>query len=267
MSKIKDALKKAKAARQHAAASPETRMPVATREPPATVHHTRIINYSENAAKKHKLITPFLKDPALTERLKLLRTKVFTETHGKNERTILITSTMRHEGKTFIAANLAITFAREVDQTVMLVDANLQNPSVLKVFGIQAQQGLSNYLLEDVPIPDLLIRPGIEKLVLLPAGKPAGKPVENSAELLRSLKMQDLVREMKNRYGDRYIFFDAPAITSSVDAIILSQYVDKTLLVVESGKVKPEKLTAAINNLEKSKLLGTILNKTNPAML
>jgi non-specific protein-tyrosine kinase len=165
------------------------------------------------------------------------------------------------EGKTFIAVNLAITFAREVDQTVLLVDVNLKNPSVLNAFGIQAEEGLTDYLLYDKSLSDLLVRPGIEKLVILPSGK----PVENSAELLRSLKMQDLVKKMKNRYGDRYIFFDAPSILTSVDTVVMSKYIDRTLFVIESGRVQPGKVLEALNLLEEDKILGTILNKRDIA--
>jgi exopolysaccharide/PEP-CTERM locus tyrosine autokinase len=263
MSRIKDALKKAKLEREGLKPVSMAYRPVQKPDsrPITGKIQTKIISYSEDAAKKHKLITPYLEDPDLAERLKLLRTKVLSETQANDDRTILITSSLDKEGKTFIAVNLAITFAREVDQTVLLVDVNLKNPSVLNVFGIQAEEGLTDYLLHDKSLSDLLIRPGIEKLVILPSGK----PVENSAELLRSLKMQDLVKEMKNRYGDRYIFFDAPSILTSVDTVVMSKYIDRTLFVIESGRVQPEKVLEALKLLEEDKILGTILNKRDIA--
>jgi Mrp family chromosome partitioning ATPase len=127
----------------------------------------------------------------------------------------------------------------------------------LKCFGIEQEQGLTDYLLRDEALPSLLIRPGIEKLTVLPAGLPS----ENSAELLRSQKMQQLIGEMKNRYSNRYIFFDAPPVLTSIDTMVLSEYVDKTLLVIESGRVKPSQVAEALNRLEKNKLLGTVINK------
>ena len=254
MSRIRDALLRAKKER----AVSEPLSPTDRPGPGSDASpQTKVFNYSEDAVIKHKVITPYFEDRLLTERFKLLRTKVLSETQKHDDRTILITSSTDQEGKTFIAVNLAITFAREVDQTVLLVDVNLKNPSVMKFFGIEEEKGLTDYLMHDIPLSDLLIRPGIEKLVVLPSGP----HIDNSAELLRSHKMKELVREMKNRYGDRYIFFDAPAVLNSVDSMVLSEYVDKTLFVVESGKVQPQKVSEALAHLGKKKLLGTVLNK------
>ncbi len=254
MSKIKQALEKAKTGRVAAVPRYSDRRSEADE---ANAPQTKVINYTEEAVIKHRVITPYFEDRALTERFKLLRTKVFAETQKNDERTIMVTSSLDREGKTFIAVNLAITFAREVDQTVLLVDTNLKHPSVLEFFGIEQEKGLSDFLIHNIPVSELLVRPGIEKLVVLPAGK----PLEHSAELLGSFKMQELVKEMKNRYGDRYIFFDAPALLSAVDAIVLSEYVDKTLFVVESGRVPPQKVTESLSRLSKRKILGTVLNK------
>jgi len=260
MSRIKDALKKAKMEREGVAriTIADRPAPKGNNKPIIGKPQTKVINYSEDAVRKHKLITPYLEDlDFIKERFKLLKTKVFSETQPNDDRTILITSCLAKEGKTFIAINLAITIAREVDQTILVVDVNLRNPSVLNSFGIREEPGLTDYLLHDRPLSDVLIRPGIEKLVVLPAGK----HVENSAELLRSLKMQELVKEMKYRYRGRYIIFDTPPVLSSVDAIVLSQYVDKALFVIESGKVQPDKVSEALNHLEKEKILGAIINK------
>lgn len=254
MSRIKEALLRAKNERTK-------NDDISLFKPPAVFqesrHQTKIINYSEASVIRNKIITPYFDSPELTNQLKLLRTKILQETHKFDERTILVTSAIPEEGKTFIATNLAITFAREVDQTVLLVDVHLHHACVTRVFGIDHDLGLSDYLLRDIPLSDLLVRPGIEKLTLLPAGQ----PVENSAELLRSQKMRQLIREMKDRYADRYIFFDAPPILTSVDSIVLSDYVDKVLFVVASGQVKPAQVSEALSRLDKGKLLGTIINK------
>ena len=259
MSRIKDALNKAKLEREGAAPGGLQDMPVAKpdRKPASRSLQTKVINYSESAVKKHSLITPYLEDVSIIDRFKFLRTKFFSETQTNDDRTILITSAQEREGKTFIALNLAITIAREVDQTALVVDVNFKNPSVLNCFGIKTESGLTDYLLYDKPLSEVLVRPGIEKLVILPAGK----PVENSAELLRSRKMQDLVSEIKRRYEDRYILFDAPDLHSSVDAMVLSKYIDRVLIVLEAGRVQPDKVSEALGCLEKDKILGAVLNK------
>jgi protein-tyrosine kinase len=261
MSKIKDALEKAKRMRGIAT-------PFVIRDEGDTVTdkiesqhaQNKIISYSKEAVTRNNIIT-LTQDPyGFAERFKLFKTQILTKTQIAGERTILITSSTDGEGKTFTAVNLAIMFAREIDQSALLVDVNFRNPSVVSVFGIQSTEGLTDYLLYNKPIPELLINPGIEKIALLPAGK----PIQNPTEMLGSLKMQHLISEMKSRYPDRYIFFDGPSILTSVDTLVLSKYIDKTLLVVESGKVAPQKLSDAIKLLGEEKILGIVFNKGNP---
>ena len=261
MSKIKDALEKAR--RMRGTSAPfvliEDEPGVKNNTAPPTAITKKIINYSTDAILQHNIITLAADHNGINELFKLFKTQILTKTQIAGDRTILITSCIDGEGKTFTAINLAIMFAREVDQTVLLVDVNLKHPSITRVLGIQAQEGLTDYLLHNKPLTDLLIRPGIDKLSLLPAGN----AIERSSEILGSLKMQDLIAEMKNRYQDRYIFFDGPSILTSVDTLVLSKYVDKTLLVVESGKVSHQQLSEAINLIGEDKILGTILNKRN----
>jgi len=262
MSKIKDALEKAR--RMRGTATPflliEDEPGVKNNASPQAAKTKKIINYSPDAIIRHNVFTLAAGHNEINELFKLFKTQILTKTQIAGDRTILITSCIDGEGKTFTAINLAIMFAREVDQTVLLVDVNLKHPSITRVLGIQTHEGLTDYLLHSKPLTDLLIRPGIDKLSLLPAGN----AIEHSSEMLGSLKMQDLIAEMKGRYQDRYIFFDGPSILTSVDTLVLSKYVDKTLLVVESGKVSPEQLSEAINLIGEDKILGTILNKGNP---
>ncbi|MCX5894768.1 MAG: polysaccharide biosynthesis tyrosine autokinase [Proteobacteria bacterium] len=261
MSRIKDALEKAKQMRGGSA--PFVLLDDGdkdTDEASLQLTQTRVIQYAPEEAKKHNIVTLDLHNHELIDRYKLLKTQILTKTQTHGDRTLLITSCLDGEGKTFNALNLAVTFAKEIDQTVLLVDVNLKNPAIVRAFGITAEQGLTDYLVHDKPIPELLIRPGIEKLAILPAGN----FMPNSTELLGSVKMQLLISEMKNRYKDRYIFFDAPSILTCVDTLVLSKYVDKILLVVESGKVSPQKVIEGVNLIGEHKILGTILNKGKP---
>ena len=129
--------------------------------------HVRTIGYCESAVVKHKILAHPFVDHGLSERFQLLRAKIVAETPQADERTFLTTSTQNTEGKTFTAINLAITFAREVDHEVLLVDINARNPSVLKYLGIDEQPGLLDCLHDNVPLSDMLICPGIERFLLL----------------------------------------------------------------------------------------------------
>jgi non-specific protein-tyrosine kinase len=121
-------------------------------------------------------------------------------------------------------------------------------------------EGLSNYLLGQAEIPDLLINPGIERLVLLPAGR----PLPNSAELLGSPRMVMLVNDIKRRYADdRIIIFDCSSLLSCADPLVLSRYVDGILMVVEEEKTTSVDIAKSMELLKDKPVFGTILNKAN----
>jgi len=254
MSRIKDALTKARQERTDAVNAPDAASDVV---PVSGFPSARVLPYSESAVVKYKILAPPFVDYDLSERFKLLRTKIISETLESGDRTFLITSTRNMEGKSFCALNLAITFAHEVDHKVLLIDINVKNPSVLKYLGIQEQTGMLDCLHDNVPLSDMVICPGIERLLLLPLGVGRLK----SAELLRSRKTAMLLQEMKRRHKDLYIIIDGPAITDGVDSIVFSEFIDRTLFLVEHGSVKQQKIFDALSHLDKEKILGIVFNK------
>jgi len=261
MSKIKDALDKAK--RMRGMPQPfvllDDGSAADTKAAPQRTQ-TKIVNYNHDAVVRNNITTLTVDPYRLSERFKLFKTQILTKTQIAGDRTVLITSCSDGEGKTFTAINLAVMFAREIDQTVLLVDVNLKHPGIVSAFGIEGTEGLTDYLQYNKPLAELLICPGLEKLTI----RPTGNAIHHSAEMLGSLKMQRLIAEMKSRYHDRYIFFDGPSIMTSVDTLVLSKYIDKTLLVVEAGKVSPKQLSESISLIGEDKILGTILNKGKP---
>ena len=189
----------------------------------------------------------------------ILRTQVLQRLgeHGWNA--LAITSPGSNDGKTLTAINLAISLAQEVTYTVLLVDANLRQPSVHTYFGFTQERGLSDYLTGDIPLSSLLINPaGIERLVILPGGT----PLDNSSEMLNSPKMKQLVEELKERYRSRVVIFDLPPLLSSSDALAFSPYVDAVLLVLEDGKTSIEEIRTATELLQNTQVIGTVLNKS-----
>ncbi|MFH2075026.1 MAG: AAA family ATPase, partial [Pseudomonadota bacterium] len=138
------------------------------------------------------------------ESYKMLRTQVMQRTHAGGWNTIMITSALPGEGKTLTAVNLALTFAKEFNHTVLLVDCDLRKQSVHKMLGIESERGLVDALMDNRPLQELIIWPGIEKLSLISGGR----TISESSEILSSKKMNALVSEIKSRYQDRYVFFD-----------------------------------------------------------
>lgn len=189
----------------------------------------------------------------------ILRTQILQRLADNGWNTLAITSPGSNEGKTLTAINLAISLAQEVTYTVLLVDANLRQPSVHTYFGLTPEKGLSDYLTGDIPLSSLLINPaGIERFVILPGGAPLG----NSSEMLNSPKMKQLVEELKERYRSRIILFDLPSLLSSSDALAFSPYVDAALLVLEDGKTSAAEIQRATELLQNTQLIGTVLNKS-----
>jgi non-specific protein-tyrosine kinase len=191
------------------------------------------------------------------EAYKLLRTHILQRTEQEGGKTVMITSPLPGEGKTTTAINLAFTFAREFKQTVLLVDCDFRYQRIHEFLGIQSEKGLVNYLLNNESISDLIIWPGFEKLTLISGGK----TTEDSAELLGSPRMQDVVQDMKSRYPDRYVFFDVPAILTSADAMAFMPYVDYILMVVSAGSTPLPEIQRALQLIPSEKMLGLVLNK------
>ena len=218
---------------------------------------TRVLPSSSQVLKNNRLISPLLPGKWL-ESYRMLRTRCLQTMDNIGWQTVAITSTRNKTGNSLMAANLAISIAMEIDRTVLLVDANFLNPGIHKLFGFAPEAGLSDYLLENRELSSLLINPGIDRLVILPAGK----PIFNSAEMLHSIKMQRLLTELKSRYPARTIIFDLPPILSQDDALGFAPYADCVMLVVDEGETKTSDLKEATALLKDCQLLGTVFNKS-----
>jgi protein-tyrosine kinase len=268
MSKIAKALERAKTSLGEFSPTPSSRVTevkdfhlVPRNIPEPLVYtETRVVRPTYDFLEENRVVT-FFNDSARLNDYNLLRTQMLKRLKDPSNNTIMITSVNQGEGKTVTAINLALSIAREVQKTVLLVDMNLRKPKVHEYLGLGRATGLSDYLLKDTPIPELLVNPGLDKIVVLPAGE----PIQDSAEILGSGKVKDLVREMKTRYKNRYVIFDCPHILNMPDAIVFSSLVDGVILVVEAGKTPREEIMRAQSLLEGSNLLGIVMNKTRYA--
>jgi protein-tyrosine kinase len=176
---------------------------------------------------------------------------------------IMVTSSVSGEGKSITSLNLAITLAQEIDHTVLLIDADLRKPSLQEYLGMEPAKGLSEYLNGKAALNDLLIKAGVGKLTLLPAGAPLRNPVE----LFSSQMMRDFIMEIKNRYPDRFIIIDTPPVLPFAESRSLAALVDGILFVVGEGKASPENINEAISSLESSRLIGAVYNAATVASL
>ena len=118
------------------------------------------------------------------------------------------------------------------------------------MLGTKSDKGLVDYLLKNAPISDLIAWPGIEKLTFISGGR----AVNESTELLGSPRMKGLVKDMRMRYPDRYVFFDVPSILMSADALAFAPLVDYIVVVVASGKTPVPEVKRALDFLPREKI-------------
>lgn len=210
--------------------------------------------------------TPVTIDPMLVcglnpqsveaEQFRLLKNNILFPEKGNPPKCIMITSASPGEGKSFVAANLAVSIAQNIDEHVFLMDCDLRAPSIHSMFGLGEISGLSEYLSQAKPLSALLVKTFLNKLTILPAGKIPPNP----SELLSSEQMRRLINEVKLRYSDRYIIIDTPPpyLTSETSAI--SRQVDGIIIVIQQGKTRKKNILDLIDNYGKEKILGVVYN-------
>lgn len=221
---------------------------------------TRQVSVAPELMRERRLVMGLKNDPHANV-FRLLRSNVLMQMREKHWNSIAVVAPTAECGKTFVTANLGIAMAMEVNQTVLIVDADLRNPQVDWYFGLETEKGLLDYLETEVAVEELLVNPGFERLVVLP-----GRLTTSiSSELLSLPKMTSLVGEIKNRYQSRIVLFDLPPLLTSDDALLFMPHFDAALLVVEDGKTSPDEVRQALSILEQTNLLGTILNKSKRA--
>ena len=202
-------------------------------------------------------LASFLKPGSLAvESFRMLRAKIFTRNPESPPRTLMVTSPQPMDGKTMVATNLAITIAQGINEHVLLVDCDLRRPSLDRLLGVNAHEGISEYVEKGTSVGSYLVKTPFAKVTLLPAGKPS----QNSFELLSSEKTQRLIKELRSRYEDRYIIFDATPALFAAETTFLASVVDGILLVVRSGKTDRDSVLEAVENLDRNKILGVVFN-------
>jgi protein-tyrosine kinase len=171
---------------------------------------------------------------------------------------IMVTSSLPGEGKTFVAVNLAISLAMELDTTVLLVDADVSRPSVLNRLGIPSAPGLLDLLTDpSLGLGDVLLRTNIDKLSLLPAGKPQGR----ATELLASDAMNRLLDDLAARYSDRILIFDAPPLLPSPESRVLATHMGQVIVVVGAQQTPQRAVIQALAALDACPVVMPLLNK------
>lgn len=191
----------------------------------------------------------------ISEQYRAIRTNIEYSNVDQNTKTILVTSSDKNEGKTTTVSNLAVSFAN-LKKKVLIIDCDLRNPSIHKMFRLNNIYGLTDILAKDRAVDKCIQETELENLYVLTAG--ATPP--NPAEILSSEKMKNLIEDLKNIYD--YIFIDTPPIGLVTDAGVLSSFTDGVVLVVKSESVEKKYLEDTKKKLDAvdARILGAILN-------
>ena len=194
----------------------------------------------------------------VAEAIKTIRTNLLFSSVDEPVKSILMTSSMSGEGKSFVSANLAVAFA-QTGVKVLIVDCDLRRGRQHKIFNIDNEQGLSNLLLDDVDknYKKYIKKTRYENIYVLPMGIVPPNP----SELLASAKNKQLVKLLKQKFD--LVIYDGVPVGGLTDSIIMADLVDK-IVIVSAYKITPVEFLANTNKaLEKfkDKIAGVILNK------
>ena len=185
------------------------------------------------------LLVPSQTNTLLASEFRVIKRPLLANAMGKgsspihNGNLIMVTSAMPGEGKSFTAINLAISIAMEMDNTVMLVDADVARPTVLNMLGLPPTEGLLDVVAANsLDISGVLLRTNIEKLSILPSGTQH----QRATELLASDAIISLLDDMAKRYSDRIIIFDSPPLLATTEARTLATHMGQIVVVVQAGR-------------------------------
>lgn len=195
-------------------------------------------------------------DAPVSEVYRSLRFNIECSVFGREAKMITITSSSRGEGKTTTAVHLAVAYA-QIGKKVLLLDADLRNPSIHHAFGESNARGLTNYLVDHYGTKELIRNTPVDNLSILTSG-----PVpQNPSGLLASKQMDALLAELREAYD--MVIVDTTSILNITDAKIIATKSDGVLLIVEYGKVKRGVAKKVKEELQLAnvKLIGVVLNE------
>ena len=208
------------------------------------------------------LITHLEPKAHVSELFRTLRTNIQFMNSNRRLRSLLVTSTMPSEGKSWVASNLAVTFA-QAGKRVALIDADMRKGRLYSIFGVEPRPGLSNYLSgyyenqESADIDKYLKKTDVNNLYLLPAGNIPPNP----SELLVRRQMRNLLEQLKNQVD--LIIIDGTPSKLVTDAVILSRIVDSTIIVSAHNQTRKDDLERVIKDIKNvgGNIAGVVYNK------
>jgi exopolysaccharide/PEP-CTERM locus tyrosine autokinase len=227
---------------------------------------SRRIELDMDSLAQHGIVTPKAERSHLADELRVIKRPLLRNVAGKgvapvkNSNLIMITSAVPGEGKSFTAANLAMSMAMELDHTVLLVDADVARPSLPDLFKLPPSKGLLDVLVEpQTDLSQVMLRTNVERLSILPSG--SRHP--HATELLASEAMADLLEELATRYSDRIVIFDSPPLLVTTEARALASHMGQIVLVVRAERTTQAEVRHAISLIDIAPVKMLMLNQAS----
>jgi exopolysaccharide/PEP-CTERM locus tyrosine autokinase len=233
---------------------------------PRSSKTSRLLKIDPSKLKGRGILTPDPDDRRLAEEFRRIKRPLLKNAFDinapsfKDRNIIMVTSAVAGEGKTYIAMNLAMSVAMEINHTVLLIDGDVTRRSMSKTLGIEEEVGLSDLLANgERDLADLLLKADIANLTVLPPGKND----DNLTELWASQRMKSLMKEVSRRYDDRVVIVDTPPLLADSSTSVLAGYVGQVVMVVEAEKTPRHLVHEALETISHCEMVGVVLNKTN----
>lgn len=248
-----------------AGAAPAAAIPASGAAPAPAPGRTRRVELDLGRMRELGMVTAAGGRTNLLEEFRIIKRpllkRAFAERGPKDNpaNLIMVTSSLPGEGKTYCSINLAMSIAMELDHTVLLVDADVARPSVLRTLGLPTQRGLMDILLDDkLDLSDVMLRTNVDTLAILPAGTSTAQ----ATELLASSTMTAMLHELAHRYPDRIIIFDSPPLMLTSEARVLASHMGQIVVVVEAQTTTQHAVKEALAQLEGMSNVNLVYNKT-----
>jgi exopolysaccharide/PEP-CTERM locus tyrosine autokinase len=216
--------------------------------------------------RRQGLLIPDDGRSALAEEFRILKRPVLANAFGPSgerigrRNVVMVTSAVPGEGKTYTAINLAMSIAMELQRTVLLVDADVVQPSIAARLGLTLGPGLIDLLEnEHTDLSTYLVKTSIPNLTVLGAGRRHGR----STELLASAAMARLVDELASRYPDRVVLFDSPPMLATSESSVLARHMGQIVLTVEAGATPRTAVSRVVKMLDACDIVIPVLNKAS----
>jgi protein-tyrosine kinase len=212
-------------------------------------------------------ITPNAPRSRLAEEFRVIKRPLLTNLRGKpsvpilNANRVMVTSSVQGEGKTYVAINLAMSLAMEMDTQVLLVDADASRPAVLERLGLPPSKGLLDLLVDpNLSLESVVLQTNVDRLSLLPAGSPQVQ----ATELLASDNMGRLLERLGSYDQRCIVLFDTPPLLAASEARVLAAHMGQVVLIIAADDTPQGTVAEGLATVENCPVVLTLLNRVSP---